>query len=167
MSTADAIIAQFEEFLVSLEELLGTRGAQEVLDLARDLGGKELAHDIAAALAAVLRELQVQLLAIRDTIATELQHAPALSGLIGLLQPLITGLECIVAVSAEQLQAAGLHQAVVVSDTVTDAIGTSSKALAVGSGILDLMPSPGELDNLNNSLSLLIEIVDDYVATTA
>jgi hypothetical protein len=162
MSTAADVIRQLEEFLASLDALLASNTLEAIVDLVESLGGGEPIADAASELAGILRALQGHLGQLAEAVADPLRHAQAMSGLLGLLLPLVDGMEQLLATSAEELADAGLDQAVQISQPIRDSVDFAGRVLGAGERLLQMLPDPEDLHALEERLASLIQTVESY-----
>jgi hypothetical protein len=162
MSTAADVIRQFEEFLASLDQLLASNTLEAIVDLVESLGGGEPVQSAATELADILRVLQGHLGQLVDAVADPLRHAQAMAGLLGLLRPLVDGMEQLVATSSEQLADAGLDKVIQISGPIRSSVDFAGRVLGAGERLLQMLPEPEDLQALQQRLLDLIETVESY-----
>ncbi|ACY14091.1 hypothetical protein [Haliangium ochraceum] len=162
MSTTAEVIREFEEFLFSLDRLLASNTLEAIIDLVDSLGGGEPVEIAAQELADILRALEGQLVQLSAVVADPLRHAQAMAGLLGLLRPLLEGMEQLVATSAEALADAGLDQAIQISDPVRGSVDFAGRMLGAGEALLELLPRPEDLESLRQRVAALVETVQSY-----
>lgn len=162
MSTAADVIHQLEEFLASLDVLLASNTLEAIVDLVDSLGGGEPVQAAATELAGILRALQGHLGQLVEAVADPLRHAQAMSGLLGLLGPLVDGIEQLLATSAEQLADAGLDEAIQISQPVRDSVDFAGRVFGAGERLLQMLPDPEDLHALQERLASLIQTVESY-----
>lgn len=167
MSTAADIITEVDELIDDVNALLATNTVESVIQLLDRLAGGDVVHTLITEFAGLLTSVRTQLDKLLETIEQPLRHARALSGLLGLLQPLMTGLQRLVDTSADNLEDAGLDAILQITDPIRDAVGYGSDVLEVGAGVLDMLPPPDKLQELQQSFDDLIATVESYAEATA
>lgn len=166
MTTSAEIIQRFDAFLDAVDDLLASSSLDAIADLVTELGGGAAIHEAASTVSGLLRELEGHVDRLIAAIAEPLQFSQIFAGLIGLLQPLMGGLERLVRVSAQELADAGLDSAIQISAPVADAVGFGRKALTVGERLLTLLPPPEALSEIRADIRRLITTVDSYAEAT-
>lgn len=167
MTTTADIFTEIDQLIDSVTELLDSNTIESVVALIDMLGGGDIIHQLVVEFKGILTVIRAQIGQIITVIEEPLRHTQALSGLIGLLQPLIIGLRQLVDTSADEFADAGLDNIIQISEPISRAVGYGSLVLNVGASVLDILPSPEQLQELETSFELLIGVVEEYVEATA
>ncbi|WP_428265606.1 hypothetical protein [Haliangium sp.] len=162
MSTGAEIITSLDELIDEIRGLLESTTVEAVVELVELLGGGDALAGAVDEFSDVLTSLELQLGALIDTVEKPLRHAQSLAGLLGLLGPVVVGLERLVNTSSEQLADAGLDGVVQITAPISDAVGFAGDLVELGQGVLDLLPSPEKLHELELSFGQLIDTVEGY-----
>ncbi|MCG8422771.1 MAG: hypothetical protein MJE77_33060 [Proteobacteria bacterium] len=160
MSSAVDIVRDLTGLVGSVDELLDTDTARAAPTLAIELGAQSQLNQAVDVLSGLVQELRSLLAELRDPLV----HVGALSGVLGLVEPFIEGVEQIVSLSGEQLAEAGLGAVVQVTDPVASAVDLGGRVVASGRAVLDDLPSAQDLDDLLARLDGLAGTLQEYKA---
>ena len=167
MSSAADVIARLDQFIDDVNALLAASTLESVVEIIEEVGGGDVIRDLAREFSALLSSLRQKLAELLATIEQPLRHAQALAGLLGLLGPVMTGLERLVSTTAQDLADAGLDQVVHITEPITFATRFGRNVLETGEGVLELLPPPDKLRELDHSFAELIATVDSYAEAAA
>ncbi|MBL8480719.1 MAG: hypothetical protein JNJ60_00865, partial [Rhodocyclaceae bacterium] len=146
MSTTAEVVQDAAQLLRELAALLATKTAQEVPNIAADLGAQGTLNQGIEALRKLLATLRRAVVPLRHAAL----EADALVALLGFLPPLIAGLGEAVQSSGEWLETLDLHLdgAAAAAGDAAEPLRTASGALEMGvdvaEGVVSLV-APGEL----------------------
>lgn len=167
MSTTGDIFTRIDELLDSITELFASRTVEWVIELIESTGGGDTVHRLLVDVKALLISMRAQVTRLIGMVEEPLRHVNALDGLIELLRPLMAGLQDLVAISQEELEKAGLESTLQIDEPISLAVDYGAQVLDVGASILDTLPEPGQLREIDASFEQLIGVIQEYVEATA
>ncbi len=160
MSTGKEIITDASELVNAVDELMQAKTTQKVVEVARKVkcGG---AINAAVNLVGIpIAEVEALLVEIRDLAA----QLTGISGLLGLMQPLLSGSNRLVQTSTDQLQAVGLTGPGM--DGAKQAVGLiadkGDKILAGGQAVLDNYPDKAGIERLIREFKELNQTITNF-----
>lgn len=144
MSTSRDIVRDIGELVDSLSALLATKTAQEVPNIASELGAESQLNDAIGLVEQMLEKIKEGLLMLKEPV----NQVGALSGVLGLMEPFIKAIEGIAGTTGDQLTKMGLVGTDAVTGPVKDAATLGKDILQGGQAVLDDLPTKEDLDQL-------------------
>lgn len=158
--TGKVIIADASELVNAVDELMQAKTTQKVVEVARKVkcgGAINAAVDLVGT---PLAQIKALLIHLRDLAA----QLTGISGLLGLMEPLLAGSNRLVQTSADQLRAVGLSGPVM--DGVKGAVGIvadkGGNILKGGQAVIDNYPDKADVERLITEFNELGQTITNF-----
>lgn len=157
--SASAVILRVKELVTAVDALLGSKSMQSIGRLIQQLGIGELVGRCVSG----LRDITTSLRSLVSGLRRAADEKDGLSGLLGLLRPLVAGLGALTTASASELEDVGLGSLSPALGPVGEAMKKSERWLSNGTVLLDRIPSAVEVVRLGEAVERLIGSLNQLV----
>jgi hypothetical protein len=161
--TLASIVRRAGELLAAIDELLRAEEIAQVAELLQTLGVHNTARTVIARLSGVLEDFAAWL----ETIKEPLDQTWALSGLVGLLRPLVVGVGRLVTVSLDELRQLGLGELQKAVGPARLATKIGGRIIDVGERVLEGLPHSDDITALQQDVRGLVRALRDFSARLA
>jgi hypothetical protein len=155
MSSVNDMVVKTSNLVDKVTELIRSDTVKALPEVAAQLGVEQIFNDGVSALAGLLRSLHGELSRLEDAVA----QFDAVSGIIGLIEPLILAIGRMAASGAEGIASYGIPQA----QTVATDIGTGFNY--VESAFTVIKNITVDADDFHELLDSLLELADEVEKT--